>query len=147
MDVEWLILADAAQVVSNKLYLLGGGWDRLTLNRPLPTAHQMAVAASFRVPWTETNQKHGFEIQVADGDGGTIGKVAGNYEVGRPAGLPPGQDQRFQIAVSIGMQIRKFGTYVIVASLNGQEGGRFPFTVAAAPASAGAGPPPQEETS
>ena len=29
MDVEWLILADAAQVNGNKLYLLEGGWDRL----------------------------------------------------------------------------------------------------------------------
>ncbi len=36
MDVEWLILADAAQVNGNKLYLLEGGWDRLTITRPLP---------------------------------------------------------------------------------------------------------------
>ena len=27
MEIEWLILADSAQIVGNKLYLLGGGWD------------------------------------------------------------------------------------------------------------------------
>ena len=32
MEVEWLILADSAQVIGNKLYLLGGGWDQLAVN-------------------------------------------------------------------------------------------------------------------
>jgi len=36
MEVEWLILADAAQVVGNKLYLMGGGWDKLTINNVFP---------------------------------------------------------------------------------------------------------------
>ena len=31
-SIEWLILADAAEVVGGKLYLMGGGWDRLTVN-------------------------------------------------------------------------------------------------------------------
>ena len=31
MEVDWLILADSAQVTGGKLYMLGGGWDRLTV--------------------------------------------------------------------------------------------------------------------
>lgn len=133
MNVEWLILADSAQVVSNKLYLLGGGWDRLTIRKQPPVAHQMTVAASFRVSWNETNQRHSFEIEVADSDGGTIGKVAGQFEVGRPPGTLPGQDQRVQIAVNVGMQINKLGSYMIIARLNGEEGGSFPFNVVPGP--------------
>ena len=133
MEVEWLILADAAQVVGGKLYLLGGGWDRLTMNRPLPTAQNLAVAASFRVPWNETNIRHTFKIVFADGDGKEIGKVEGGFEVGRPAGIPPGQDQRTQIAVGVTMRIEKLGTYQVTSELDGQEDRVFPFSVAAGP--------------
>ena len=61
MEIEWLILAEAAQVVGQKLYLLGGGWDRLSIAKT-PMYYNMAVAASFKVPWNETNVKHSFEI-------------------------------------------------------------------------------------
>lgn len=133
MEVEWLILADAAQVVGNKLYLLGGGWDRLTINRKLPTQHTLALAASFRVPWNETNQKHSFEIEISDGDGNIIGSVGGQFEVGRPPGIPPGQDQRTQVSVSATMQINELGSYQVVSRLNGQEGRTLPFNVVAGP--------------
>ena len=131
MDVEWLILADAAQVTGDKLYLLGGGWDRLVVNRPLPANHQMAIAAAFSVDWNETNQKHQFEIEFADADGSPIGKVSGQFEVGRAPGITPGQNQRAQVAVELALPIKEFGTYVVVARLNGEERGRYPFTVVA----------------
>jgi hypothetical protein len=133
MEVEWLILADAAQVVGNKLYLMGGGWDRITVNKEPPVPHSMAVAVSFRVAWNETNQRHSFQIEVATGDGQSIGRVDGHFEVGRPAGLPPGQDQRTQIAVNVNWRINQLGTYVVVARIDGQEGRRFPFNVVAGP--------------
>lgn len=129
MDVEWLILADAAQVSSNKLYLLGGGWDRLVISGPLPATHQMAVAASFRVSWHETNQKHNFELEIADGDGAEVTKFGGQFEVGRPPGIPQGQDQRAQIAVNFGLPLKPHGTYEVIARLNGEESRRFPFNV------------------
>ena len=133
MDVEWLILADAAQVNGNKLYLLGGGWDRLTITRPLPVTHQIAVAAAFRVAWHETNQQHAFEIEVVDADGAGVVKLGGQFEVGRPAGTPPGQDQRTQIAVNLGLPLKRLGTYVVVARLNGEELRTFSFNVVGRP--------------
>jgi len=57
MDIEWVILADAAEVINNKLYLMGGGWDVLRIGRPFPTQQQVAFAISIRVEWTETNQR------------------------------------------------------------------------------------------
>lgn len=129
MEIEWFILADAAQVSTNKLYLLGGGWDRLIITRPFPVTHQMAVAAAFKVSWNETNQKHDFEIQVADADGAEVAKIAGQFEVGRPPGIPPGQDQRTQIAVNLGLPLKHPGTYEVVARLNGEESRSFPFNV------------------
>ena len=139
MNVEWLILADAAQVNGNKLYLLGGGWDRLTIRRRFPVNHVMAVAAAFRVSWNETNQKHDWEIEIVDGDGSSLGKVAGKLEVGRPAGVTPGQDQRVQIAVGMNLQLPREGTYSVVAKLNGEADRSFPFNVVQAPGTAQAG--------
>ena len=133
MEVEWLILAEAAQIVGGKLYLLGGGWDRLTINQPMPIAKRLAVAASFRVPWNETNIRHTFKIEFADADGKELGKVEGGFEVGRPPGTPPGQDQRTQIAVDITMRLEKLGTYQVLSEIDGQEARVFPFRVVAGP--------------
>jgi len=120
MKLEWLILADSAQVIGNKLYLLGGGWDRLTINRSFPAQHPMAVALSFRVPWNETNKKHSFEIEILTGDGKEIAKIGGQIEVGRPPGIPPGQDQRTQTALTVGLPIENPGTYEVIARVEGK---------------------------
>jgi hypothetical protein len=139
--VEWLILADAAQVVGNKLYVLGGGWDVLTVNSGFPVRQACAVAASFTIPWTATNQPHGVEIELADedgkalldGEGKPLLKVNGQVEVGRPPGIPPGQAQRAQIAVNVMLTFEHEGTYVIVARVNGEESGRALFRVVPGP--------------
>ena len=133
LDVEWLILADAAQINGNKLFLLGGGWNQLAINSR-PASHHMAVAVSFRVPWSETNRKHSFEVQIADGDGKTLGRVPGQFEVGRPPGLPPGSPQRGQIAVDMTLQLETLGSYMITAAIDGREGRSFPFYVIPGPA-------------
>ena len=133
MDVEWLILADAAQVVGQKLYLLGGGYDRISLPKEPPAPHSMAVAVSFRVPWNETNRKHDFQIEVLDGDGANIAAVNGQLEVGRPPGLSPGQDQRSQVAVNMAWNVQKLGSYEVVARITDSEARHFPFYVIAAP--------------
>jgi len=129
MEVEWLILADAAQVVGNKLYLLGGGWDRLMVNSGFPVNQSIGIAVSFRVPWNETNEQHSFEVEVASEDGATIQKVGGGLEVGRPAGIPPGQEQRVQVAANAVLRLNSPGTYVIIARVDGTEGRRIAFNV------------------
>ena len=130
MDVEWLIIADAAQVVGGKLYLLGGGYDRVTLPKQPPAPHNMAVAVAFRVSWIETNVKHDFELEVLDGDGHQIVRGSGQFEVGRPLGIPPGQDQRAQMAMNLGWNVKKLGSYEVVARVSDAER-RFPFHVVA----------------
>ena len=138
MEVEWLILADSAQVVGNKLYLLGGGWDRLTVNTGFPTDRRIAVALAVKVSWNETNQKHTFEVEVASEDPATeepksLLKIAGQFEVGRPAGIPQGQDQRVQLAIDLNLKIEAPGTKVIIARIEGQEMRRIRFTVVPGP--------------
>jgi hypothetical protein len=130
---EWLILADAAQIVAGKLYLMGGGWDTLTVNQPLPATRRCAVAAAYSVPWTETNQRFNAEIAIVTEDGRETGRIAAQIEVGRPAGSPPGSDQRAQIAAEMDLRFEAAGSYAIISSIDGREDLRTSFRVVYAP--------------
>ncbi|MCI0440505.1 MAG: hypothetical protein L0177_15440 [Chloroflexi bacterium] len=133
VEIEWLILADAAQVVNQKLYLMGGGWNRITVQRLPPIQHQMAVALAIKVPWARTNERHDLELEVADGDGLILTKINGQFEVGRPPGTPPGQPLRTQVAFGMILEIRKIGTFEITARVNGEVSRQVPFYVIPSP--------------
>ena len=134
MHVEWLILADYATVIGNKLFIQGGGWDKLSVNTEFPAVHQLGIAASFIIPWNETNQLITSVVEVITDDGASVAKIEGQFKVGRPADHPPGQDQRTQLAANMGLKFEKPGTYAIVAHLDGKEGGRTTFNVVPGPA-------------
>jgi hypothetical protein len=98
-----MMLADHAQVSDGKLFISGGGWS-IGGPGPIPCG----VALLFHVPWDRTNHKTSFTLRLADADGqpamtlGPLGEqpivVAGQFEVGRPAGVLPGTDINVPIA-------------------------------------------------
>lgn len=133
IEIEWLVLADFAQVADNKLYLMGGGWDKLTINTQFPAQHLCSLAVSFRVPWDATNQRHNAQIEILSEDGASIASINGQFEVGRPPGTPVGQSQRSQLAVNIPLTFEKPGTYVVIGRVEGQELARVPFNVVVGP--------------
>lgn len=130
-EVEWLILADGAEVVNGKLYMLGGGWDRITVGS-LPWGQHMAIALAIRVPWMDTNRQTPIEIELTDGDGTSLTKAQGGFVVGRPAQATPGQPLRTQIVLNMNVEFQKLGTYTVLCRLHDSER-RFPFEVAASP--------------
>jgi hypothetical protein len=102
-----IILADAAQAIDNKLYVLGGGWS-ITGPEPTPSA----IAIALKVPWDEANARHDMRIELLDADGQPIvvgaepegGKpvvIDSHFEVGRPPGLRPGTPIDLAFAVNI----------------------------------------------
>jgi hypothetical protein len=102
-----MLLADAAQAVGNKLYIIGGGWS-IILTPTQPTA----IAIKIDVPWTEANRAHRLRLALLDEDGqgvrlpGPQGEqaleIGGNFEVGRPPGLRPGTAIDVALAVNVG---------------------------------------------
>ena len=124
-----LLLADAAQAVNGKLYVLGGGWS---LTGPDPSA--MALAVKIDVPWDRANMKHRWRLELLDGDGAPIEvpsapegelrplRIDGEFEAGRPAGLKPGTPLDVALALNFApIALVPGGRYVWRLSIDGFE--------------------------
>ena len=133
MAIEWLILADAAEVTGGKLYLLGGGFDRINIASPLPQRRRMALAVSISVPWASTNERHRLTLDFVDEDGNKQANVEGEFEVGRPPGAKAGQTQRIQLALQAELELKKFSANVVVGSIDGVESRRVHYNVQPTP--------------
>ena len=130
MVAEWLILADWAEVIGNKLYLMGGGWDYLQHSGMFPYTQQVGMAASFLVPWDETNQRHAFIIEILTDNGEPQGpSLQGHLEAGRPVGVRAGSTQRLQLATNISLRLERPGGYVVQLKVSESVLLRTPFTV------------------
>lgn len=102
-----MLLADSAQAVNGKLYILGGGWS-VTGPGPVPSA----IALKIEVPWDRANQRHDLKIALVDGDGHPVQvptpegerplELNSQFEVGRPPGLRPGTPLDVALAVNLG---------------------------------------------
>jgi hypothetical protein len=102
-----LMLADSAQAVDNKLFILGGGWTLLG-----PTPGPTAIAILIEVPWDETNRQHVLKLELVDSDGQPVMvntpqgpqplQIAANFEVGRPPGIAPGSAITMPMAINLG---------------------------------------------
>jgi len=117
MNVAYFVLADAAQVVGGKLYLIGGGWDTVWVTQ-FPAAHAFAICVGLRVPWDLTNRPHTMNIVVETADGEKLGEISGNFEVGKPAGLAPGSSQLINLAFPSTLEAKAPGRFRIRAFLD-----------------------------
>ncbi len=131
-----MLLADAAQEVNGKLYVLGGGWSVTG-----PALPPMALAIKLDVPWSAANEQHEFVLELVDQDGhevpagdGSGVRAEGAFEVGRPVGVPVGSDIDFAFAVTIPSFPVPPGRYTWRLSIDGtsHEDWVRPFTVRAA---------------
>ena len=101
-----MLLADAAQVVDNKLYILGGGWS-VTGPDPMPSA----IALKIDVPWDAAGTMHSWELALLDqdgvpvflgeGDGSQSVVIRNEFQLERPEGLPPGTPLELSMALNL----------------------------------------------
>src|SRR3954463_1184156 len=98
-----MLLADAAQEVNGKLYVLGGGWSVTG-----PALPPMSIAIKLDVPWNQSVVPHRFTLELVDEDGRAVPagdsggvRVEGSFEVGRPVGVPGGRDVDFAFVATV----------------------------------------------
>jgi hypothetical protein len=123
MRQEFLLMADGAESVNGKIYILGGGAARhfVQTGWKAPIQLRADIAAGILVGWNETNNRHTLTLQVVDEDSAEQMKVELEFETGRPPGAKPGQEFRHLIAVRGPFPIAKPGGYKVVMTLDGQE--------------------------
>src|SRR5688572_3413309 len=97
-----LVLCDWAEAVAGKLYMQGGGWNKVLADTPA----SFAIAVLIRVEYNETNLKKHAVLALVDEDGAAFPaedpiQVEFDFEVGRPPGMKPGQDQTLTFAAKI----------------------------------------------
>ena len=132
-----MLLADAAQSVDGKLYILGGGWSRIG-----PDPHPTAIALYIKVPWDRTNTPHRLLLELVDLDGEPVLvdtpsgpqaiRVETGFEVGRPPGVKPGMPLDLSLALNLGpIPLEPGGNYAWRLSINGEtdENWSLPFSV------------------
>ena len=67
VELRVMMLADGAQAVGGKLYILGGGFDRINMPT-IPFTHSFALAILIEVPWNATNQPCQIVVELLNAD-------------------------------------------------------------------------------
>ncbi len=132
MKLQAMFVADHAEAVNGKLYAMGGCWN-VIFAPSFPALHaHLSLAASIAVPWTATNDRHTIEVTLEDSDGKNLlpQKMGGEFEVGRPPGMRPGDDSMVVLVFNVNnLQFDRTGWYSFVMSIDGAELGRSRFKV------------------
>lgn len=134
-----MLLADSAQAIANKLYVLGGGWS---VTGPTPCTG--AIAFQIKVPWDQANRRHRFELALLDGDGEAVllranpeaqgeplPRIGGEFEVGRPAGALAGTPIEWAFVFNfVELPLLPGGRYAWELKIDGrtEDDWRLPFT-------------------
>jgi hypothetical protein len=131
-DIDFVIVADRAEAINGKLYMMGGGWDQVAVvdfARPVP----FTIAVGIAIPWNATNQDHRLQVAVADEDGTRIFGVDGGFKVGRPPQLPQGANQRTILAIPVAAVLNGPGSYTVEATVNDEARRTTSFAATQAP--------------
>ncbi|MBI2908310.1 MAG: hypothetical protein HYX92_11735 [Chloroflexi bacterium] len=131
-SVDFLMLADRAEAINGKIYMMGGGWDRLYV--PDFAQHQsISIATGILVPWNATNRTHSLALRVETQDATELAALGLNFNAGRPPLLGQGESQRVVLAFQLSIRLPAPGTYVVKALVNDAESKRTVFHAQALP--------------
>lgn len=77
-------LADSAEAVNGKLYVLGAGWDMLVVSEVPAVQQRVAVGVLVQVGWNDTELEHDVTLRLETEDGEPVPLAR------HAAGMPPG---------------------------------------------------------
>jgi uncharacterized protein DUF6941 len=127
VNIHALMLADSAQAVDGKLYILGGAWNILRFPE-FPAQLIVGIAVAIDVDWNETNRRHHLDVHFEDADGNSMDpRIGADFEAGRPPGATAGADLRIVFAVNGPLTIPSPGLYAAVATIGDEELARARF--------------------
>jgi len=114
-EIDYLLVADRAEVVAGKLYLMGGSWDRI---QPPSFPHRMllGIALGVRIPFAHTDDQHTVAIDLQLAEQRLLGFEA-KLTTGRPPGMA-GMDMLVPMAFNVPVAIPSEGQLVLRAAVD-----------------------------
>lgn len=147
-QIDFMMLADGAQAIGGKLYVLGGAWNRLHLPRlPSRPGKPFDLAVGIRVPWHLTNRQFVFGLGLVDADNNPVGDedpITIQMEAGRPPGLRQGTEQRLVFSLSASPEFPREGMYAFQATIDDEPKATTAFEVVHLPGMPDPNPPASE---
>lgn len=138
--IDSLLVADHAEAVNGKLYVMGGGFDTLWAPQ-FPHAVRFSFAALFKVPWNDTNRRlpvKGWVVR-ADDEAELGWKMEGELEAGRAPGSR-GQDAQVMVAGPVMFEVPEPIEFLLNMSFANDQRS-IPLRVTAPPFPGGFAPP------
>jgi len=118
MKIDYALLADAAQAVGGKIFILGGGWNVFrSANYPAPV--QLAVAIGIGFEADEVGVRYPVKIVIADEAGvPVVPEMSGQIETGQlTPDFPKGLPVKLPVAWNVNFAVPRAGRYAIVVTV------------------------------
>jgi len=112
MEVDFAFLADKAEAVNGKIYVVSGAIDTIWAPR-VPAVHPyMSFVMRLLFSSAEVDRTHRVEIHLIDEDGRRMTTVGGDTRVERKPDLPRGWPQSFIAVLNFAnLKFERFGDY------------------------------------
>ena len=115
MEIDYLLLAEHAEIQGSKLYLMGGGWD--TMHVPdAPAQVRLMVAAGVRIDWDEAEAPIPLVLRIDDEDAQEVFRINGQMNFQRPANAIPGSSHLSQMTFAVQTRLKQLGGYRVTLS-------------------------------
>jgi hypothetical protein len=118
-EIDYLLIADRAEVVNGKLYLMGGSFDRLQPPN-FPFQLMLGIAVGIRVPLSETDDTHRLHVELMRSENERLLEMKADVQTGRPPGAQ-GMDLLIPMAFNGAVRILGPGTLTLKASVDDRE--------------------------
>lgn len=127
--IDFLVLADRAEAVNGKLYMMGGGWDRLTPGK-LPAAHTLGIALGVVIPVGTPQMDHRLDLSIDGPAKPELSPSAIQFSRQNPPASMPG---RAVFGLEASIVLRAPGVYRIRVTIDGAGAKQVEFNVEAPP--------------
>ncbi len=112
MEVDFAFLADAAEAVNGKIYVVGGAFDTIWASNVPVVYPQLSLVMRLMFTPAEVGRKHKIEINLMEEDGKRITSVGGDLEIGQNPEVPKGWRQGFLTSLNFAnLKFEKLGDY------------------------------------
>lgn len=120
MEIDFAFLADRADIVNGKLYLLGGAFDAIHAPK-VPVKHQsMTLVMRFLFSPPELDQTYRIEVRLIDADGKKVLAVPGDFTIKRSMVAEKGYKTPFLTSINFfNTPFNSFGDYSFEIFVNG----------------------------